>query len=418
MSTSATLTSEWTTIMIMMMRRRMRRMRRTSRMGIMNACTTLISESQAMITMTWINDDYVFCTDSMLQHKFALIANQFSTNFLQRNVIVVQIHQQLVEWRIVLPLAVPQSLTRLVIYPKLLPIMATAFHSNNTRDRLSFSLQKESLIPICCNQGCKRILSLVQMREVSLSLWQYLRPCNIFWFQLFYFFIDAGRQGWPVARDQVCLGNIFPNLYLYFCFDITVFGFVFGFWYQCICICTFMSAARAEACLGATPVTYFTFTCNLWLAKLAPVALAFKAKCVVLAFKQSVLHALSNRLHVATICISLLFLLSPYFRSDSEKFSQSLSSFCCPRLSKRIYVLIFRLVTLKGNLAILHIEQLRRPMLIIEQMRRKWDSNEKSSHDKSKSSVAGRRCAPLRSLYLYLYFDTTAFVFVFVFEFW
>ena len=101
-----------------------------------------------------------------------------------------------------------------------------------------------------------------------------------------------------------------------------------------------MSAARAEACLGATtPVTYFTLNCKLWVCKVGAcctrkvfcscfqakrVALAFKAKCVVLAFKQSVLHALSNRLHVATICISLLFLLCAIF---SKRFWEVLSKF-------------------------------------------------------------------------------------------
>ena len=74
--------------------------------------------------------------------------------------------------------------------------------------------------------------------------------------------------------------------------------------------------------------------------------------------KQSVLYSLSSKAcctHFQTGCTlqqfasPSYFCSAPYFRSDSEKFSQSLSSFCCPRLSKRIYVLIFRLVTFKGH---------------------------------------------------------------------
>ena len=158
----------------------------------------------------------------------------------------------------------------------------------------------------------------------------------------------AGMAGqWPGTKCvwetyfTICICIfVLISLYLdlYLDFDTSVFVFVL--------LCLQPGPKHVWAQQPQSHISPWIASCEF--AKLAPVALA---KCFVVAFKQNVLHLLSKQsvlyslsskaccTHFQTGCTlqqfasPSYFCFARYFRSDSEKFFQSLTFFWCPSLS-------------------------------------------------------------------------------------
>ena len=255
---------------------------------------------------------------------------------------VVQIQHQLVMWTIAW-----RILRGLVTFwkQKWRPLIETLIHFTY----VPFSLQNESIFPICCNEGCKwkrTSVYLPKEKSIFIVAVTILRLCEV--------------HISPEITICICIST---PLYLYLYFHPTVFVFL----RHCICICIstplylyFCVCSLGRSMSGRNPSNIFQHLIAICDAKLARVAVAFKqiARC--------------NNLHLRFI-FALHDILEPILRYFLDVWVLSdVEAFPC------------------GYTA--HLRHWFSGLSLSRALASKWEKQ----FAEIKSNIAGRRCVRLR----------------------